>query len=144
MPAGLNCLVVSVGHFVLSTVQLVLDSHALLPLQFPLRPQRPAAAAAHVTGLVTRAAVPLGILVHAPSLPDSLQLWQPPAQAALQQTFSAEQTRPVPQSVSATQTSPAASLPPQRLFVFKQVSLFAQSVSAVQLLRHVGLVLLQT
>lgn len=84
------------------------------------------------------------LVVHDPNLPDSLQLWQPPAQAALQQTFSAEQTRPVSQSVSAAQTSPAGSFPPQRLLVLRQVRLFAQSASDVQLLRQVGLVWLQT
>lgn len=144
VPVALSCLVVSVGHFEVSTEQVVLDSQALLPLQFPLRPQRPLPVAVQVAGVVARAAAPLGMFVHVPTLLDSLQLWQPPVHAALQQTFSSEHTRPVPQSESATQTSPAESFPPQRLFVFRQVRLLAQSAFDVQLLRHVGLVALQT
>lgn len=144
VPVALSCLVVSVGHFELSTEQVALDSHALLPLQLPLNPHWPSALAAQVTGDVTRAGLPLGMFAHVPTFPDSLQLWQPLVHAALQQTFSSEHTRPVPQSESATQTSPAGSFPPQRLFVFRQVRLLAQSAFDAQLLRHVGLVALQT
>jgi hypothetical protein len=84
------------------------------------------------------------LVVHDPTLPDTLQLWQLAEQTASQQTFSAEQTRPDSQSVSAAQTSPRGSFPPHRLLVLRQVRLFAQSVFDVQLLRQVGLVWLQT
>ncbi len=83
------------------------------------------------------------LIVQEPTLPATLQLWHEPEQAALQQTFSAEHTRLVSQSVSTAQTSPAGSFPPQRLFVLRQVRSFTQSSSEVQLLRQVGLVELQ-
>jgi hypothetical protein len=86
----------------------------------------------------------VALVVHEPTLPDTLQLWQLAEQTASQHTFSAEQTRPDSQSVSAAQASPRGSFPPHRLLVLRQVRLFAQSVSDVQLLRQVGLVWLQT
>ena len=97
-----------------------------------------------MAGVVVRGALPLPMFEQTPVLPDSLQLWQPPAQALSQQTPSLAQTSPVSQSVFATQGSPAASVLPQRLFVARQVRLFVQSLLDVQVLRQVGLVVKHT
>jgi hypothetical protein len=144
VPAATNCWCRSDGHAVTVAVQLERCSHPAAPSQLPLSPQAPAAAAGQVTGLVARGGLPPAMLEQTPVLPDNLQLWHPPAQVLSQQIPSAEQTRPVPQSLFATHDSPAASLSPQRLLVFKQVSWFVQSASEVQVLRQVGLLALQT
>ena len=143
-PLAVNCWCGSDGHTVELGVQLVRCSHPLLPSQLPLFPQAPAAAAGQVAGLVARGGVAPARFEHTPALPDSLQLWHPPAQAWLQHTPSAEHRSPVPQSLLATQVSPDASLSPQWLVVLRQVRLFVQSASVAQVLRQVGLVLLQT
>ncbi len=122
--------------------QLERCSHPSAPLQLPLAPHAPAAAAGQVVGLVARGGLPLATFEHTPARPGSLQLWQPPAQVWSQHTPSAEQTRPVPQSLLAAHDSPAASLSPQRLFVLRQLRPLAQSVSDVQVLRQVGLLAL--
>jgi hypothetical protein len=134
----------SVGQEVMLAVQVVRSSQPPLPSQFPSCPQAPLAAAVQVAGCVARGGLPLPRLVHTPALPESLQLWQPPAQVLSQQTPSAEQTSPLPQSLLATQDSPAASLSPQRLLVLMQVRPPVQSASEAQVLRHVGLLALHT
>jgi hypothetical protein len=96
-----------------------------LPSHRPVSPQAPEAATGQV--VVSRGVLPAAVLEQAPALPATLQLWQAPEQDWSQHTFSEEQSRPVEQSVSALQVPPAASFPPQLLFVWRQVKPFAQS-----------------
>jgi hypothetical protein len=141
-PLAMYCWRGSAGQAVMVVVQLVRCSQPPAPSQLPLAPQAPVGAAAHDGGLVARAGVPAGMFEQTPALPDSLQLAHPPAQTLSQQTPSAEQTSPLPQSLFATQDSPAASLSPQRFVVCRQVSPPVQSAFVEQVLRQVGLALL--
>jgi hypothetical protein len=95
------------------------------PSHLPVLPQTPGAAAGQV--VVSRGVLPDAVFEQVPALPETLQLWQAPGQVWSQHTFSEEQTSPVEQSLSAWQVSPAPSLPPHRLLVWRQVRLFAQS-----------------
>jgi hypothetical protein len=127
---------------VLLGVQVARSSQPPFPSHLPVSPQAPLAAITQV--VVSRGALPPAMLEQVPSFPDAMQLWQAPEQALSQQTFSAEHTSPVEQSLSALQVSPPPSLSPHRLLVFRQVSLFAQSLFDPQVLRQLGLVVLQT
>lgn len=128
----------SVGQVVMFGVHDERSSQAPAPSHLPVSPQAPGAAAGQV--VVSRGVPPEARFEQVPALPDTLQLWQAPAQEWSQQTFSEEQTSPVEQSLSAWQVAPAASLSPQRLFVWRQVRLFVQSPFDVQVFRQVGLV----
>ena len=115
----------SAGQLAVFALQDARSWQPPLPSHWPVSPQRPGAAAGQV--VVSRGVLPEAVLEQVPALPETLQLWQAPEQDWLQQTFSEEQSRPVEQSPSAWQVSPAPSLPPHRLFVWRQVRLFAQS-----------------
>jgi hypothetical protein len=104
---------VAVAHVV--GVQVVCCSQASLPLQFPVFPQTPVpCAAGQVSGLVTRGGLPLPIFEQVPRLLDNVQLWQPSAQALLQQTPSTQW--PLAQSVPSVQAAPLGSVSPQWWF----------------------------
>lgn len=113
----------SEGQVVIFGLQDVRSSQPPL-LHLPVFPQTPVAAAEQV---LSRGVLPDAVFEQVPALPETLQLWQAPGQVWSQHTFSEEQTSPVEQSLSAWQVSPAPSLPPHRLLVWRQVRLFAQS-----------------
>jgi len=115
----------SAGQVVVFGLQDVRSSQAPPPSHLPVFPQTPVAAAGQV--VVSRGVLPEAVFEQVPALPETLQLWQAPEQDWSQHTFSEEQSRLVEQSLSALQVSPAPSLPPHRLFVWRQVRLFAQS-----------------
>lgn len=92
--------------------------------------------------VVSRGIPPAFTGLQVPSFPVSVQLWQAPPQALLQQTPSLLQT-PLLQSLVTLQGLPAGRAFPQRLLVLRQVRPPVQSVSLVQVVRHEGLVALQ-
>jgi hypothetical protein len=134
----------------LLSLQATINWHLSVPSHFPVLPQEAPVVTGQVAGVVVCGPTPPAIFEHVPrpSVPD-LQLWQPSLQwsvrpePTLQQTPSAEQTNPAWQSVSALQIVPLPNLSPQVLLVLRQVSLL-QLRSDEQVLRHVGLVVLQT
>lgn len=115
----------SEGQVVVLGLQDVRMSQPPLPSHWPVFPQAPEAAAGQM--VLSRGVLPDAVLEQVPALPETLQLWQAPGQVWSQHTFSEEQTSPVEQSLSAWQVSPAPSLPPHRLLVWRQVRPFAQS-----------------
>ena len=92
--------------------------------------------------VATRGVPPDGIGEHLPTFWATLQLSQPPPQAASQHTPSVQAL--LEQSAFAPQGCPFGSLSPQRLSILRQVRPPAQSVFDVQVVRHDGLVVLQT
>jgi hypothetical protein len=93
-------------------VQVVCSSQASLPLHFPVFPQTPLPwAAGQVVEVVVRGGLPLAIFEQVPTLPDSVQLWQPSVQAVLQQNPSTQ--CPWVQSVPSAHPAPSWSLSPQ-------------------------------
>jgi hypothetical protein len=108
--------------------------HPPAPLHLPVLPQGRLAAQ-----VLPSLGVPLaGIELQVPSL-GATQLWHAPLHTASQHTPSALHTSLV-QSELALQPWPFASLLPHWLLVLRQVSPPVQSVSAVHVVRHEGLV----
>jgi hypothetical protein len=87
--------------------------------------------------LVIRGGIPAEIAVQVPTMPETAQLEQPSVQALLQQTPSVQM--PETQSPAALHISPLASLSPQWLFCWMQVTPAAQSALLVQVPRQLGL-----
>ena len=115
----------SAGQMAVFALQDARSWQPPLPSHLPVFPQAPEAAAWQV--VVSRGVLLDAVFEQVPALPETLQLWQAPEQDWLQHTFSEEQSSPVEQSLSAWQVSPAPSLPPHRLLVWRQVRPFAQS-----------------
>ena len=109
-----------------------------LPLQRPVLPQ--GGLAGHI--VATRGVPPAGMGEHLPTLLATRQLSQPPPQAPSQQTPSVQAL--LEQSAFATHGCPFGSLSPHRLSTLRQVRPPVQSPFDVQVVRHDGLVMLQT
>jgi hypothetical protein len=113
--------------------------HPRAPSHLPVLPQGPVAFAQ--VEVPARGSCPLASGEHTPTLPVTEQLSQAPVHTELQQVPSTQWT--LLQSVPVLHDSPSGNLSPHRLVCRLHVTLALQSPLSRQVLRQLGLVVLQ-